>query len=249
MAFFIDFVVALVVGVAIMIPTFMSRAVEAPSGTVACGPEARELDFQARDDQPFEARRGLGGSFCFDDGSTVHYLPAHEENGFAALVYGVIGGVQIANLVLLQGLTGASLGKLMTGLRVVRADGRRAGLGWALVRWLVLIVDGFCCYLPGAVMIFATKGHRRLGDMAAGTFVVGRRDAGQPIAIPGLTDASGYGHPGPTGGFAGPYPAAAPGADGPSWDAARNTYIQFDRNRNEWVEWDDSTHTWRPISR
>ena len=111
------------------------------------------------------------------------------------------------------------------------------------------MVDGFCCYIPGAVMVLATKGHRRLGDMAAGTFVIGRRDAGQPVSVPGLTNPSGHTQPVPVGGFASAYPTVAPGADGPSWDPARNTYIQFDRGRNEWVEWDDAAQTWRPISR
>jgi uncharacterized RDD family membrane protein YckC len=87
---------------------------------------------------------------------------------------------------LMEGLSGASPGKHMTGLRVVTREGTRAGLGPAIVRWLVFAVDGpLSLFLCGIITSSVSAGHRRLGDMAASTFVVGRPDVGRPIAVGG----------------------------------------------------------------
>ena len=45
-----------------------------------------------------------------------------------------------------------------------------------------------------------------------------------------------------------PAPAATPGADSPTWDPARNAYIQYDRALGSWMQWDDATNAWKPIS-
>src|SRR3546814_1986520 len=72
-------------------------------------------------------------------------------------------------LVVLQGLTGWTIGKLITGLRVVGEDGRAPGLGKALLRWVLWVLDGFPYVLPlvGGIVALTTVGHRRVGDMAA----------------------------------------------------------------------------------
>jgi uncharacterized RDD family membrane protein YckC len=186
----------------------------------------------------------------------------------------VFWGGSFALLVLLQGLTGRTPGKLLTGIRTVREDGSPPGIGKALVRWVLLIVDGQPCGLPvvGFICGLTTQGHRRVGDMAARTFVVRASAAGAPISVPGLTaplgppadygspaygtpgyGTPGYGTPGygsPTAGAWGSAPPAAapaPSADGPQWDAARNTYIQWDPSSRRWLQWDDSARTWTPI--
>ncbi|HET8929968.1 MAG TPA: hypothetical protein VFN21_04860, partial [Acidimicrobiales bacterium] len=46
-------------------------------------------------------------------------------------------------------------------------------------------------------------------------------------------------------------PEAAGGgyeADKPTWDDARNAYIQYDSERSEWLEYDDTAKEWKPIS-
>ena len=128
----------------------------------------------------------------------------------------------------------------------------------ALVRWVLWIVDGFPYFLPlvGFIVGLTTVGHRRVGDMAAKTFVVRRAAMGSPIVVPGLTappapagyaGAWGAPPPDPTGATTGwgpavdpssagwasptPPPAAAPTAPDPGvpqWDEARGTYIQWD---------------------
>lgn len=185
-----------------------------------------------------------------------------EVDPLSALVF---WGGGFVLLVLLQGVTGWTPGKLLTGLRTVRADGSKPGIGMALVRWLLLIVDMQPCGIPlvGFITALTTQGHRRVGDMAAKTFVVRRSAAGSPIAVPGLTTSAGppagYGTYGGVGAQGGPAPSAwatptppavqppAPSADGPQWDPARNTYIQWDPAASRWMQWDEAARTWTPI--
>lgn len=67
-----------------------------------------------------------------------------------------------------------TVGKRLLGLRVVRADGSKAGGGPVFIRNLVRLVDWLpALYIVGAVAVFATGERRqRLGDLAAGTRVV-----------------------------------------------------------------------------
>jgi hypothetical protein len=147
----------------------------------------------------------------------------------------------------IQGALGGSLGKLAVGLRVVDAQGQRAGIGRSLLRTVLWIADAVTCGLPiiGGVMMVSSKQHRRVGDLAAGTFVVSKEDVGRPIEHP-----VGYGYGAPATAWG---PAAGPGLpsitapDGPTWDEVRNTYIQYDRNNGRWVQWDDTAKRWDPI--
>jgi uncharacterized RDD family membrane protein YckC len=98
---------------------------------------------------------------------------------------GVALGWGIINEVLLQGLTGASVGMFVTGARVVKPDGSRPGIGRAFVRNLLWIVDGINVILPiGLWVAMFSRGHRRVGDMVANTYVVKSRFAGYPVRLP-----------------------------------------------------------------
>lgn len=75
--------------------------------------------------------------------------------------------------VLLEGLLGRTLGKLVTGIRVVDAEsGARPGVVAALVRTVLRLIDGLGAYLVGFVVVVNSERRRRLGDMAAKTLVV-----------------------------------------------------------------------------
>jgi uncharacterized RDD family membrane protein YckC len=176
-------------------------------------------------------------------------------------------GLAIVLLVIVQGLTGWTVGKLLTGLRTVKEDGTPPGIGKAFLRWVLLIIDGLPCIpLVGFICALTTQGHRRVGDMAAKTFVVGARSAGQPIVVPGLTTPpvapAMYGAPGAwsTPGAPPPVapgwspptqpattPPASSGGQAPQWDAARGTYIQWDAAAGHWLQWDETTSAWSPI--
>jgi uncharacterized RDD family membrane protein YckC len=85
---------------------------------------------------------------------------------------------------LMEGLTGATAGKHMTGLRVVTPEGNGIGLPRALVRWAVFAVDGpLTLFICGIVTSSVSAGHRRLGDMAASSYVIAKADAGRPVNV------------------------------------------------------------------
>jgi uncharacterized RDD family membrane protein YckC len=72
---------------------------------------------------------------------------------------------------LLEASFGATLGKAMVGIRVVRTTERNPLAGLA-IRNLLRVVDGLAFYVVGAVVAGCSKIHRRLGDVCAGTVVI-----------------------------------------------------------------------------
>jgi len=142
---------------------------------------------------------------CLDVGDRVYF-----SNGVPVAPWGLALGLSILIYVLIQGLRGWTPGKLLFGIRTVAEDGRAPGIGRAIIRWVLLIVDELCAGLVGFIVALTSKGHRRVGDMAAKTFVVGRQYMGHPIVVPGMTP--GYpAYPGYPGG------PVAPGGPGAGW--------------------------------
>jgi uncharacterized RDD family membrane protein YckC len=72
---------------------------------------------------------------------------------------------------LLEAAWGATLGKIIVGLRVVRTGGRSALLA-AAIRNLFRLLDGLGFYLVGAVVASCSPWRQRLGDLSAGTAVM-----------------------------------------------------------------------------
>ena len=76
---------------------------------------------------------------------------------------------------------GQTVGKKLMKLRVVRADGRPAGMREIAVRTILRVVDGVGLYIVGLIVMLATGERRqRIGDLAAGTMVVDA--AASPVA-------------------------------------------------------------------
>src|SRR2546422_10971648 len=72
-------------------------------------------------------------------------------------------------------LYGASLGKMLLGLRVVRVDGRPLGLGSIVTRNVLRFIDVLPgLYLIGSIAVLLTANSQRVGDKCAGTTVVQR---------------------------------------------------------------------------
>ena len=70
-------------------------------------------------------------------------------------------------------LHGQTIGKRMTGLKVVRIDGKEPGLTDYLLRALFYLFDVILCMgVIGALLIGTTARHQRLGDLTAHTTVV-----------------------------------------------------------------------------
>jgi uncharacterized RDD family membrane protein YckC len=72
---------------------------------------------------------------------------------------------------LLEASFGATLGKAMVGIRVVRTNERNP-LATFAIRNLLRVVDGLGFYLVGTMVAGCSRINRRLGDMCAGTMVI-----------------------------------------------------------------------------
>ena len=259
-AYVIDGFIGFIIIAALFVPI-----AEAKADTQTFSSNAAASDYCGEINERTFGTDGSGGSFesdwtpgrafpddsvlCLPLGTTTYRYTGADVNSISnqlQLISLVATGL---NLLVLQGLTGASVGKFATGVRVVREDGSTVGFGWNLLRWLLLFVDSFCFALVGLITAFSSKGHRRVGDMAASTFVVGKAAVGSPIQVPGMTTPYPATAWPPTPGQAGyqPQQSFPTPVDGPTWDNARNTYIQYDREVGAWVQWDDIAKAWRPI--
>jgi uncharacterized RDD family membrane protein YckC len=80
---------------------------------------------------------------------------------------------------------GRTIGKSLTGLRVVTARGVPVSGVQAIVRNVVGAFDGLIpgVYLPGLASMFLTRKFQRLGDLAAGTMVVREERRGRLAII------------------------------------------------------------------
>jgi uncharacterized RDD family membrane protein YckC len=77
---------------------------------------------------------------------------------------------------------GQTPGKRYVKIRVIRDDGRNAGLQQAIMRSLLRTVDDL--FSLGLLMILFTKQEKRLGDLVAGTIVIQEaQNTAQEIAI------------------------------------------------------------------
>jgi len=112
--------------------------------------------------------------------ATGHSFTLAEGNPWPAAI-GLALTMPFFYFLLFEGLYGATPGKVLLDMRVVKADGRPCGLKAAAVRGLLRYADGL---LFGFVlwMLMRKPPHLRLGDRAAGTLVVadGRAEPGAP---------------------------------------------------------------------
>ena len=91
----------------------------------------------------------------------------------ATITYGLI---VVSYYPLLEWYRGQTLGKMLTGVRVVdEATGEGASLRAALLRTVLRVVDGIAGYLVGFIIVLVTSKRQRLGDLAAHTLVVRSR--------------------------------------------------------------------------
>jgi len=78
---------------------------------------------------------------------------------------------------------GRTPGKRVARIRVIERSGRPIGLFESMARNFIRYVDQIpFFYAVGAIAIFVTKDHQRLGDLAAGTLVVRDRIEEAPVS-------------------------------------------------------------------
>ncbi|HOD66157.1 MAG TPA: RDD family protein [candidate division Zixibacteria bacterium] len=84
--------------------------------------------------------------------------------------------VILAYFILSEGLLGATLGKRLVAIRVVRVNGERPGLGRSLIRNVLRAVDALPAFnILGIVLIVSSPEKARAGDRVAGTRVIALR--------------------------------------------------------------------------
>jgi uncharacterized RDD family membrane protein YckC len=125
-------------------------------------------------------------------GSVVILFAAEALSGERGDVRGALGMVMLGWALYyyfaLESGDGQTVGKKLMKLRVVRADGRPAGMREIAVRTVLRVVDGVGAYIVGLIVMLATGQRRqRLGDLAAGTIVV---DASAAAHVPPAPVAS-----------------------------------------------------------
>lgn len=131
------------------------------------------------------------GLFFFIGMSLAPRFGGTTESGFelegwpAALVITVTSVPLLAYFVLAEGLFGATLGKIVAGIRVERLAGGKIGFTPALLRNLLRVIDVLAIYLVGAIVIMVSKHKQRVGDLVAGSVVV-RRQTGKAARIAAL---------------------------------------------------------------
>jgi uncharacterized RDD family membrane protein YckC len=196
------------------------------------------------------------GAFVIDEliallaGVVLSWLLPHDVVRSARIVSFVLAWLAV--FVVAQGLTGATPGKVLVGVRVVDEHGRPPGMARALVRSLAWIVDGFPYLVPfvGFVTAAADGDGRRVGDRWAGTYVVASDLAGDP-PFPTLHPADGTASrllltTAPPLAIARPAPTPPPLE--PMYDPLRGTYVRWDPDQAGLVEFDENAHAWRPVA-
>ena len=101
-----------------------------------------------------------------------------QLEGVPMLLWLVIG---VGYYIVLEAQSGATLGKRVVGLRVVKLEGG-GPIDWqaSLSRNLLRLIDGFFFYLVGAIIVWSSDKKQRLGDKVAGTVVIRARQATTP---------------------------------------------------------------------
>ena len=107
--------------------------------------------------------------------NSVYGVPGYGVPGLALVL------VWLAYVTVPEALYGATLGKMVLGLCVVRVDGRPLTLDSVAGRNIGRLLDCLpLLYLVGGTFVLLSGQSQRIGDMVAGTTVVGRAHALAP---------------------------------------------------------------------
>ncbi|TDF54621.1 hypothetical protein E2C00_17005 [Streptomyces sp. WAC05374] len=122
-----------------------------------------------------EGRRWLAVTLDLVVAVGVPYVLARGEDGRPLTAVAMLLGISFTNQVLLTVLCGASAGKLIAGIRVIRAaDGGRPTVGRAVYRWLCGL-----CWLPLQPYYWLRAFFRGLGGGGAARGTVTDNDDGE----------------------------------------------------------------------
>ena len=89
-----------------------------------------------------------------------------------ALTYVAILAGLLGYFIVLEGLTGQTIGKALFGLVVVTIDGDPITFRHSVIRNVLRLIDSVMNYAVALVVMLTNEDRQRIGDMAAGTIVV-----------------------------------------------------------------------------
>jgi uncharacterized RDD family membrane protein YckC len=97
----------------------------------------------------------------------------------AGLYFLIIFVLWLGYFIVWPGLKGVTLGKLATGIKIVKDNDptQPPGIGRSIARYFLLVADDFPYFIPmltGFIVALNSKQNKRIGDMVAGTLVVKR---------------------------------------------------------------------------
>lgn len=106
--------------------------------------------------------------------------------GVAALSFmGVYMLLFFLYYIILEGALGATVGKMVARIKVVREDGSPCGFGPAVVRNVLRVIDALpFLYIIGMILISRSDKKQRLGDRFAKTVVIKPSQAQAPSIAP-----------------------------------------------------------------
>lgn len=82
--------------------------------------------------------------------------------------------LMVLYFVIMEGIWGATVGKFLLKIKVVKVDGSPCDIQASLIRNVLRVVDGLFIYLVGIILIVKSDKKQRFGDMIAKTVVVAR---------------------------------------------------------------------------
>ena len=88
-------------------------------------------------------------------------------------ICGIFLVIMFLYFILLEGLTGYTAGKRITGIRVAGPEGQKITLKQSFIRNSGRLIDGLPCFnIFGVIFILKTPKHQRIGDLLAKTLVI-----------------------------------------------------------------------------
>ena len=112
-------------------------------------------------------------------------LDSYSTLTLVAVSVGIVLVIAFIYHWLQEGAFGATMGKAIIGVHVTRQGGEKPGLGPAAIRNAFRLLDALPFYVIGFFVALFSRGRRRLGDYAAGTFVLERAAVpiGERVAV------------------------------------------------------------------
>lgn len=109
------------------------------------------------------------------------FLSLIEVAGFVGIIYPIllwiillIGGLfALFYFPIMESKKGATVGKMMCGLKVTKLDGERVGFFRALLRFILNAYEGLIVF--GKLLVFVTPRHQTIKDIITKTVVISRR--------------------------------------------------------------------------